>query len=427
MASFSWPPQNAFGSLVLDGSTSGALTITVPAVVTSYTLTLPVSQGSAGTVLQNDGSGNLSWVSSGSALTIGAIDGQAGVANGLQIVTGALYAQSASATVPGMVNLTTQSFAGNKTFLGSITGTSATLSAALQSATSSVGASLVANTQSSWTSPTTVPGTCTNSASGTAVTGTNTHFLTEFHIGDTITMNSETQTITAITSDTALATTTWTGANTNATATRAAVAGYFIYPNGNIQVGGSRSTYASANSNKGILLAYSAASTGATTSPIPQIAIYAYSGIVATGPSYTTQHSRGTEASPAVLSSADTVGTLAFSSYGNGAFGTSASIVTTATETMTTSRGTKMTLNVTPNGNAGVSTALTLDQDLSATFGGSIKNGVAGNEFAGSNQTVLMGGADGPAGVTLAKISGPTKWLKILDSSGTAAYIPIYQ
>jgi len=39
-----------------------AITIAAPAGVTNHTLTLPGTQGSASTLLQNDGSGNLSWV-----------------------------------------------------------------------------------------------------------------------------------------------------------------------------------------------------------------------------------------------------------------------------------------------------------------------------------------------------------------------------
>ena len=46
---------------VLDGSTSGAVTLTVPAVVTPYTITLPAAQGTAGQTLSNDGAGNLIW------------------------------------------------------------------------------------------------------------------------------------------------------------------------------------------------------------------------------------------------------------------------------------------------------------------------------------------------------------------------------
>jgi hypothetical protein len=122
MASYEWPPSggtNSFDSIILLGSTSGSLTLTVPAVVTSYTLTFPATQGAAGTSLVNNGSGILSWEAV-AGLTVGTYDSQPGVANGLQIVNDVLYAQSATAIVPGMVNTTTQSFAGNKTFTGTI-------------------------------------------------------------------------------------------------------------------------------------------------------------------------------------------------------------------------------------------------------------------------------------------------------------------
>src|SRR5207244_4059124 len=49
----------------LPGATSGALSLAVPATVTSYTLTLPAAQGAANQMLANDGAGNLSWVDSG--------------------------------------------------------------------------------------------------------------------------------------------------------------------------------------------------------------------------------------------------------------------------------------------------------------------------------------------------------------------------
>lgn len=57
---------------------------------------------------------------SGVPLGIGVYDSKPPVANGLQIVANLLYAQSADATHPGMVNASTQTFAGNKTFTGSI-------------------------------------------------------------------------------------------------------------------------------------------------------------------------------------------------------------------------------------------------------------------------------------------------------------------
>lgn len=53
------------GSLTMNGSTSGALTHQAAATTTSYSVTWPSAQGSASTVLTNDGSGNLSWAAGG--------------------------------------------------------------------------------------------------------------------------------------------------------------------------------------------------------------------------------------------------------------------------------------------------------------------------------------------------------------------------
>lgn len=52
-------------AFALNGSTSGTLILTVPAVVTDYTLKFPAAQGGVSTTLVNDGSGNLSWVVGG--------------------------------------------------------------------------------------------------------------------------------------------------------------------------------------------------------------------------------------------------------------------------------------------------------------------------------------------------------------------------
>ena len=56
----------------------------------------------------------------GTITTVGVYDSQASQANALDIVGNTLYAQSATTTNPGMVNATTQSFAGNKTFTGTV-------------------------------------------------------------------------------------------------------------------------------------------------------------------------------------------------------------------------------------------------------------------------------------------------------------------
>jgi len=50
-------------TLKLNGSSSGYTAIDAPAAAGSNTLVLPTTNGSAGQVLQTDGSGNLSWAS----------------------------------------------------------------------------------------------------------------------------------------------------------------------------------------------------------------------------------------------------------------------------------------------------------------------------------------------------------------------------
>ncbi len=66
---------------------------------------------------------NNQWLlisNSGAALMIGPIDTGTPSNDGAQILSNALIMQSASATKPGLVNNTTQSFSGNKTFTGTI-------------------------------------------------------------------------------------------------------------------------------------------------------------------------------------------------------------------------------------------------------------------------------------------------------------------
>ena len=56
-------------------------------------------------------------------VTVGALDAQAANANGLALASNVLSSQSADATHPGMVNTTTQTFAGAKTFANILTTT----------------------------------------------------------------------------------------------------------------------------------------------------------------------------------------------------------------------------------------------------------------------------------------------------------------
>ena len=53
------------GSIVLNGATSGAVTVNVPAVAGTTTFTLPGSNGTANQVLQTNGSGVTTWANAG--------------------------------------------------------------------------------------------------------------------------------------------------------------------------------------------------------------------------------------------------------------------------------------------------------------------------------------------------------------------------
>lgn len=133
MSSFEWPSEgggNAFTSIELDGATSGSVTITVPAVVSTYTLVLPGSQGGAGTTLVNDGSGGLTWQSAAS-ITIGAF-GSTPNANGLTLTGDVLNMQPADGTHPGGVSIAAQTLAGVKTFSSAPNLSSLTASLPLQ-------------------------------------------------------------------------------------------------------------------------------------------------------------------------------------------------------------------------------------------------------------------------------------------------------
>jgi hypothetical protein len=85
------------------------------------------------------------------------------------------------------------------------------------------------------TQPTTGNGTVSNSASGTTVTGVGTQFTNTFKIGDVITIAGETQTITAIASNTSMTTAAWTNAHTTSAYTLVGGTRFQVKGNGNIQ------------------------------------------------------------------------------------------------------------------------------------------------------------------------------------------------
>lgn len=82
------------------------------------------------------------------------------------------------------------------------------------------------------------PGTVSNSASSGAITGVGTQFTNTFKIGDTITIGSETKTISAIGSDTSLTTAAFTSAHSNSTYSLAGGTRFQVFGNGNVTASG---------------------------------------------------------------------------------------------------------------------------------------------------------------------------------------------
>lgn len=62
----------------------------------------------------------IQWPSTGGTVTVGTIDSVAASVNGAVITAGVLYMQSASATVPGLMNTSSQTIAGSKTFTSAL-------------------------------------------------------------------------------------------------------------------------------------------------------------------------------------------------------------------------------------------------------------------------------------------------------------------
>lgn len=97
-------------------TTSGTLTGSLTTQTANFVFAGPTSGGAATPTFRALVAADIP-----STITIGALDAQAANANGLALVSNVLSTQSADATHPGMINITTQSFAGNKTFTGNST------------------------------------------------------------------------------------------------------------------------------------------------------------------------------------------------------------------------------------------------------------------------------------------------------------------
>lgn len=109
---------NLNSSLNLNGSTSGTLTITPAATTTSYSITMPAAQATGTQVLQNNGSGVLSWASAsgGSVTSVALADGS----------STPIYSISGSpVTSSGTLTFTLDTQTANTVFAGPTTGSAA--------------------------------------------------------------------------------------------------------------------------------------------------------------------------------------------------------------------------------------------------------------------------------------------------------------
>lgn len=75
------------GSIILNGTTSGVVTLKVADVAGTYTLTLPTTDGDANQLLKTDGSGNLSWTDPASGGATTALDNLASVAINTSLIS----------------------------------------------------------------------------------------------------------------------------------------------------------------------------------------------------------------------------------------------------------------------------------------------------------------------------------------------------
>lgn len=115
------------GIIRMSGSSSGFVGLQGAAAAGSTTYTLPAADGTDGYALTTNGAGILRWAIAPIG-SIGTFDSGTPSANGAHIDSNALIMQSASASNPGLVNTSTQTMAGNKTFSGSVTAATAIVS-----------------------------------------------------------------------------------------------------------------------------------------------------------------------------------------------------------------------------------------------------------------------------------------------------------
>ncbi len=117
---FSNTPIFASNSIQINDSGSGnSITISTPSLTTTFTLTLPTSDGLSGQVMQTDGLGVLSFVSNG-GISLAAV-GSSPNANAATLASNVLTLQPADGSNPGVITAGSQTLGGVKTFSSSVT------------------------------------------------------------------------------------------------------------------------------------------------------------------------------------------------------------------------------------------------------------------------------------------------------------------
>lgn len=233
---------NAFTTVQTDAGTSptasGASTLTLTS--TDGTLTITGNSGTntvnfsvngtnvggftTGSVIFADSLGTLGqdnasffWDDTNNALSLGRNNLPAGhsfaSARGSTEVVGTVSNSSAGTTVTGVGTLFLTTF--QQGDLITMNGETRTVLSVSSNTSLTTDAWTGANSGVSYTATSLGAGRISTTASGTTVTGSNTAFLAQFAVGDTLKANGETRTVASVASNTSMTTDAWTNNNTN--------------------------------------------------------------------------------------------------------------------------------------------------------------------------------------------------------------------
>lgn len=134
------------GSLILNGATSGTVTVSVPATAGSTTFQLPGTNGSAGQTLQTNGSGVTSWTSTSITQTAG--DNTTNIATTAFVTTAVANAIAGVNPAVAVTAATTTVLPNSPTYNNGVSGIGATLTAGSNTTLTVDGVTFSAVTQS---------------------------------------------------------------------------------------------------------------------------------------------------------------------------------------------------------------------------------------------------------------------------------------